>query len=58
MKKLAVLASLVATPVLAHPGHDAALSGASHWVFSPIHGLGVIALACVVAVLRRRVRDE
>lgn len=58
MKKLAVFASLVATPVLAHPGHDAALSGATHWVFSPMHGLGVIALVCVVSALRRRARDE
>ncbi len=58
MKKLAIFASLTATPVLAHPGHDAALSGVAHWAFSPLHGLGVIVLACLIALLRRRVRDE
>jgi len=37
---------------LAHPGHDAALrEGVSHWLFSPQHGLAVIAVAAVALVV-------
>lgn len=54
MKKLIALTTLAPLPAFAHSGHDAALSGVAHYVFSPLHGLGVVALAGVVALLLRR----
>ncbi|WP_425101325.1 hypothetical protein [Tropicibacter sp. S64] len=54
MKKLAILSTILATPLMAHPGHDAALTGAAHYAFSPIHGLGVLVLAGAVALVLRR----
>lgn len=52
----------LASPVLAHPGHDAALQGAAHYAFSPVHGLGVIAAAglaaLVVHLIGKGARDE
>lgn len=47
-----------ATAAQAHTGHDAALSGASHWLLSPMHGLGLIAVAGVLYVLRTARRKE
>ncbi len=47
-----------ATAAQAHTGHDAALSGASHWVLSPMHGLGLIAVAGVLYALRTARRKE
>ena len=56
MKRIATaLAGLIlATPVVAHPGHDEALTGAAHYALSPAHGLAVIALIGVVALVLRR----
>ena len=44
---------------LAHPGHDPALPAdtAAHWLFSPLHGLGVVALAAVLWGLRHRRKE-
>lgn len=47
-----------ATAAQAHTGHDAALSGASHWLLSPMHGLGLIAAAGVLYSLRTARRKE
>ncbi|PRY87713.1 DUF6732 family protein [Donghicola tyrosinivorans] len=47
-----------ATAAQAHTGHDAALSGASHWLLSPMHGLGLIAVAGVLYTLRTARRKE
>lgn len=62
MKKLAfavIFASLAAAPVLAHTGHDPVLgNGVAHWLFSPIHGVGVLALAGVLCGLRALRRKE
>ncbi|MBS8227965.1 hypothetical protein [Vannielia litorea] len=63
MKRITTtLAALtLAAPALAHPGHDAALTGAAHYAFSPLHGLGIIALALGLGLLRwlrRGGRDE
>ena len=55
MKRLAVLTAILASPAMAHTGHDAGLTGVAHYAFSPVHGLGVIALAGVVAFALRRV---
>ena len=55
MKKLAILTYLaISTAALAHPGHGAALpdEGAAHWLLSPAHGLGLIALAAVLWAVR------
>lgn len=45
-----------ATALLAHPGHGAALPAdtAAHWIVSPAHGLGVIALAAGVFLAWRQ----
>jgi hypothetical protein len=58
MKRITTLtlAVMAASPVLAHPGHDAALTGAAHYAFSPIHGFGVIALAAGLALVTRLVK--
>ena len=48
MKKTTIITYLAWTmAAAAHPGHDAALPADSvaHWLFSPLHGLGVVALA-------------
>ena len=45
MKKLAAVFVLLGSAASAHPGHDAALTGVAHWTLSPLHGLGLIALA-------------
>jgi hypothetical protein len=62
MKKLAfavTFASLAAAPVLAHTGHDPVLgNGVAHWLFSPLHGVGVLALAGVLFGLRALRRKE
>ncbi|MBT9384210.1 hypothetical protein KM176_10095 [Pseudooceanicola sp. CBS1P-1] len=47
---------LAAGAASAHPGHDPALSGAAHWVFSPAHGLGLLALAGGLALSALRPR--
>lgn len=37
---------------LAHSGHDEVLrEGASHWLFSPQHGLALVAVAAVALVV-------
>lgn len=49
----------LATPVVAHTGHDAALVGAAHFLLSPVHGLMVIGAAVLVAqVLRRKTEEQ
>jgi hypothetical protein len=56
MKKTAILIYLAsAMAAVAHPGHDAALptESAAHWLFSPLHGVGVIALAGIVMLVLR-----
>lgn len=47
---------LTATAAMAHDGHDAALGGgAAHWLLSPLHGVGVLAVAAVLwLVIRAR----
>lgn len=47
-----------ATAAQAHTGHDAALTGASHWLLSPMHGLGLIVAAGVLYTLRTARRKE
>jgi hypothetical protein len=62
MKKLAfavTLASLAAAPVMAHTGHDPVLgNGVAHWLLSPLHGVGVMALAGALFGLRTLRRKE
>ena len=60
MKKLATaLLTLSATTAVAHTGHDTALcDGIAHWTLSPLHGLGVIALAAVLYGVRSYLRKE
>lgn len=56
MKKTAILIYLASAMVaVADPGHDAALpaDSAAHWLFSPVHGLGAIALAGIVMLVLR-----
>lgn len=51
MKKTAILIYLASgVSAAAHSGHDPALPADSmaHWLFAPVHGLGVIALAGAV----------
>ncbi|ANT59515.1 hypothetical protein AYJ57_03520 [Salipiger sp. CCB-MM3] len=50
MKKAILIWAASASVAAAHPGHDAALpaDGAAHWLLSPLHGLGVLALAGVL----------
>ena len=57
MKKTAILIYLAsAASALAHPGHDPALPAESlaHYIFTPTHGLGLVALAGVVALVLHR----
>lgn len=49
---------LSATAAAAHTGHDAALNGAAHWVLSPMHGLGLIAVAGLLYTLRSARQKE
>lgn len=58
MKYVSLALLFGATAAQAHTGHDAALSGASHWVLSPMHGLGLIAVAGVLYTLRTARRKE
>ncbi|OUD10244.1 hypothetical protein BVC71_01650 [Marivivens niveibacter] len=59
MKKIATsILMLSATSAAAHSGHDAALSGVAHWTLSPLHGLGVIALAAVLFGIRTFFQKE
>lgn len=54
----AAVLSSTASLAAAHPGHDPALpSGAVHWLVSPMHGAGVIALAVVLYALRARRKE-
>ncbi|MBY6003084.1 hypothetical protein KUV62_04145 [Salipiger bermudensis] len=49
-----------ASAAFAHSGHDAALpaDSAAHWLLSPLHGLGVLALAVILwAVIRARRKE-
>lgn len=63
MKRTALLIYLAsALGAAAHSGHDHALpaDSAAHWLLSPMHGLGGLAVAlCLVIVLRhiRRTRE-
>lgn len=49
-----------AMTALAHPGHDTALpaESAAHWLFSPVHGLGVFTLAAIAALVGRALRER
>ncbi|EIE50140.1 hypothetical protein AL036_02245 [Salipiger aestuarii] len=45
---------LTASAAMAHEGHDAALGdGAAHWLLSPLHGVGVLALGAVLLLVIR-----
>ena len=48
----------LATPVMAHPGHDEALVGVAHYLLSPVHGLMAIGAAVLVALVLRRKTEE
>ena len=56
MKRTALFIYLAtALGAAAHSGHDHALppESTAHWLFSPMHGLGGLAVAlCLVIVLR------
>ena len=53
MKKLATIATLFATPALAHPGH-----GAAHSAIHPEYVAGALVLAVVVAWAVDRIRRQ
>jgi hypothetical protein len=54
MKKL-ISASAIVLPaiVMAHPGHGPVENGLSHYLFSPIHMLGIAASVALVVVVYR-----
>ncbi|EAU46678.1 MULTISPECIES: hypothetical protein [Salipiger] len=60
MKKALAFWLASASAAFAHAGHDAALpaDGAAHWLLSPLHGLGVLALAGILWMVLRARRKE
>jgi len=54
MKKTAILMYLAsAMAAVAHPGHDTHLpaDSAAHWLLSPMHGMGALAVVGLVALV-------
>ena len=60
MKKALAFWLASASAAFAHAGHDAALpaDGAAHWLLSPLHGLGVVALVGILWLVIRARRKE